>query len=150
MPLDFNVISANKKQRVELISADGSKKWHWQINTQTKLSFTKAAGKCTLISNAVPSGAIENKVTTPGSGDQDEIAGTTPSSACSTRFEIQCHESNPRHAFKSETETWDWVAYNSSMYKFIARHNGGETSGDSTCSVELCLVDSQRHVHCRQ
>lgn len=134
MPLDFDVISANKMQRVELISADGSKKWRWQINTQTKLSFTKAAGKVYAdLEFAVPSGAVENKVTTPGSGGQDEIAGTIPSSACSTRFEIQCHESNPRHAFKAETGTWDWVAYNSSMYKFIARHNGGETSGDSSC-----------------
>jgi hypothetical protein len=68
---------------------------------------------------ATPNGDVENKVTTPGSGDQDTIAGTTPSSACSTRFEIQCHESNPRHAFKSQTGAWDWVAYNSSMYKFV-------------------------------
>ena len=134
MPLDHDVISANKIQRVELISADGSKKWRWQINTQTKLSFTKSAGKVYAdLEFAVPNGAVENTVTTPGSGGEDEIASTIPPTACSTRFEIQCHESNPRHAFKSQTGSWDWVAYNSSMYKFIARHDGGETSGDSSC-----------------
>jgi len=34
---------------------------------------------------------------------------------------VQCHESNPRHAFKSETGKYDWVAYNASTYKFVAR-----------------------------
>ena len=117
-----------------MISDDGSKKWRWQINTQTVLSFTKSGGKVYAdLEFATPNGDVENKVTTPGSGDQDTIAGATPSSACSTRFEIQCHESNPRHAFKSQTGAWDWVAYNSSMYKFVARHDGGETSGESTC-----------------
>ena len=62
-----------------------------------------------------------------------DIAGVTPSAPCATRFEIQCHEANPRHAFKSETNSWDWVAYNSSMYKFVARHEAGETSGESSC-----------------
>jgi hypothetical protein len=134
MPMDTEVISGNKMQRVEMISDDGTKKWRWQINTQTVLSFTKSGGKVYAdIEFAIPNGDVENKVTTPGTNDADNIAGTTPSSACSTRFEIQCHESNPRHAFKSQTGAWDWVAYNSSMYKFVARHDGGEASGESTC-----------------
>ena len=138
MVFDYDIIGAgdgaNKMQRVEMISDDGAKKWRWQINTKTQMQFTKSGGKVYAdLKFEVPNGAIENKVTTPGSGGQDQIAGTTPTENCYTRFEIQCHESNPRHAFKSETGKWDWVAYNSSMYKFVARHDGGQTSGDSTC-----------------
>ena len=69
-----------------MISDDGSKKWRWQINTQTVLSFTKSGGQVYAdLEFATPNGDVENKVTTPGSGDQDTIAGATPSSACSTR-----------------------------------------------------------------
>ena len=39
----------------------------------------------------------------------------------------------PAARFQVRDRKWDWVAYNSSMYKFVARHDGGETSGDSTC-----------------
>ena len=134
MPMDTEVISGNKMQRVEMISDDGSKKWRWQINTNTVLSFTKSGGKVYAdLEFATPNGDVENKVRTPGSNDEDDIAGTIPLSSCSTRFEIQCQESNPRHAFKSQTGAWEWVAYNSSMYKFVARYDGGETSGESTC-----------------
>ena len=126
MVFDYDVVAAgdgaNKMQRVELISDDGAKKWRWQINTKTQMSFTKSNGKVYAdLKLEVPNGSIENKVTTPGSGGQDTVAGTTPTSDCYTRFEVQCHESNPRHAFKSETGKYDWVAYNASTYKFVAR-----------------------------
>lgn len=137
MPLDgFSVIAANKVQRAEMISDDGSKKWRWQINTQTELSFIKDEGSGKVYADltfAIPNGAIENKVSTPGSGGEDTVAGVTPSSACATRFEVQCHEQNPRHAFATETGPWDWVAYNASTYKFVARHDAGASSGEPSC-----------------
>ena len=142
MVFDTNILSSNdaggnKMQRVELISDDGTEKWRWQINTQTQMSFTKSGGKVYAdLTFQVPNGAIENSVTEPGAGAGNgggDIVGVTPSAPCATRFEIQCHEANPRHAFKSETNSWDWVAYNSSMYKFVARHEAGETSGESSC-----------------
>lgn len=136
-PLDgFSVIAANKVQRAEMISDDGSKKWRWQINTQTELSFIKDEGSGKVYADltfAIPNGAIENKVSTPGSGGEDTVAGVTPSSACATRFEVQCHEQNPRHAFATETGPWDWVAYNASTYKFVARHDAGASSGEPSC-----------------
>ena len=68
---DYDVVAAgdgaNKMQRVELISDDGAKKWRWQINTKTQMSFTKSGGKVYAdLKLEVPNGSIENKVTTPG------------------------------------------------------------------------------------
>ena len=132
----FAVISGNKMQRVEMISEDGTLKWRWQINTQTELSFVKSPdGKKAYadLTFAIPNGGIENSVKNPGSGSGENMQGTTPTVACATRFEIQCQETNPRHAFASQTGQWDWVAYNASMYKFVARHDAGATSGLPSC-----------------
>jgi len=127
---------SNKMQRQELISDDGSMKWRWQINTQSKLKFVKVDG--TLYADmefAVPNGSIENKVTEPGGSGSptSNVAGSTPSSACATRFEVQCQEVNPRHAFKHLTNDNEWVDYNQSMYKFVAKHNAGQTTGEPDC-----------------
>ena len=109
MVFDYDIIGAgdgaNKMQRVEMISDDGAKKWRWQINTKTQMQFTKSGGKvyADLKFSKFPTAPSRTRPTTPGSGGQDQIAGTTPTENCYTCFEIQCHESNPLHAFKSET-----------------------------------------------
>ena len=129
MAFDYDIIGA--VQRVEMIS--GAKKWRWQINTKTQMQFTKSGGKVYAdLKFEVPNGAIENKVTTPGSGARTR-SQARPNGKLLHQPRSSARESNQRHAFKSETGKWDWVAYNSSMYKFVARHDGGETSGDSTC-----------------
>jgi hypothetical protein len=133
-PLDAELIQSNMLVRTELISDDGSKKWRWQINTQTRLSFTKSGDKLYAdLTFATPNGAIENNVFTPGTNNVDTVADTTPTSSCATRFEVQCQEMNPRHAFVAESKWYEWVEYNTSMYKFVARHDADQTSGEAAC-----------------
>jgi len=134
LPLDVELINGNQMQRQELISDDGTMKWRWQINTQTKLKFTKVDG--TLYADMrfdIPNGAIENRVSEPGSQAEYNVRGNTPSSACEARFEVQCQEANPRHAFKELTKSHEWVDYNTSMYKLVARHEYESTSGTPSC-----------------
>ena len=65
------------------------KKWRWQINTQTVLSFTKSGGKVYAdLEFATPNGDVENKVTTRGP------ATKTPSRA-------QHPRARARHASRS-------------------------------------------------
>ena len=135
-PLDGLLINSNKGYRQEMISEDGIEKWRWGINSATKLKFLKSSGKLYAdVEFAVPNGAIENDVSNPGgNGASGSVGGyTPPTQSCGTRFEIQCQEVNPRHAFEELTGTYEWVKYNTSSYKLVATHDYEQTSGDPSC-----------------
>ena len=138
VPLDVDLIGSNGgslSYRQELISEDGTKKWRWQANTVTKLKFTKSGGKLYADFEISAQGGNlgENKISEPGQSAQADVQANTPSTACGTRFEVQCQEVNPRHAMEELTGKYEWVKYNTSMYKFVAKHDYGATSGSPTC-----------------
>ena len=143
MKLDTEFNLGSRGYRQEMISDDGSMKWRWKINSNTKLKFVKVDGTLYAdITFEAPNSNVEEQVTQPGA--QPNGAGMemtmpvarTSLSPCATRFEVQCQEVNPRHAFKHLTGANEWVEYNSSMYKFVARHDAGQTSGDPSCFAE--------------
>ena len=136
VPLDTNLINdANKGYRAELISNDatngGKLKWRWQVNAQTTLRFTKVGSTLYADLKFTPDSqnAGENNVKNPGNdvsgipSSGSNVQPSTPlgSSVCGTRFEVQCQEVNPRHAFEELTSTYEWVDYNKSSYKFVAK-----------------------------
>jgi hypothetical protein len=147
VPLDIDAINGNKGYRAELISNDatygGKMKWRWQVNAQTKLRFTKVGSTLYADLQFTPDSqnAGENNVKNPG-GDVtgvpqsgSDVQPSTPlaGSVCGTRFEVQCQEVNPRHAFEELTGTYEWVDYNKSSYKFVAKHDYQATSGSPSC-----------------
>lgn len=147
VPLDTNVISGNKGYRAELISNDatngGKLKWRWQVNAQTTLRFTKVGSTLYADLKFTPDSqnAGENNVKNPGNdvsgipSSGSNVQPSTPlgSSVCGTRFEVQCQEVNPRHAFEELTSTYEWVDYNKSSYKFVAKYDYESTSGSPSC-----------------
>jgi hypothetical protein len=135
---EFNLGSIGYRQ--EMISDDGSMKWRWSHNSNTKLKFVKVDGTLYAdITFEAPNNNVEEQVTQPGTGTgmtMNMPVARTSLSSCATRFEVQCQEVNPRHAFKHLTGANEWVDYNTSMYKFVARHDAGQTSGDPSCFAE--------------
>ena len=88
-----------------------------------------------------PQNAGENNVKNPGndvsgipsSGSNVQPSTALGSSVCGTRFEVQCQEVNPRHAFEELTNAYEWVDYNKSSYKFVAKYDYESTSGSPSC-----------------
>jgi hypothetical protein len=133
--------------RQEMISDDGSMKWRFQNNYKSKIKFTQVGGKLYADMefameqdnlNAAYNNlrAPENSISEPGASGSGRIVSTPPSNNCATRFEVQCQEVNPRHAFKHLTDANEWVEYNQSMYKFVAVHDYESTTGTASCFAE--------------
>ena len=139
VPLNIDVINGNLAYKHQMVSDDGAKKWRWQINSQTKLKFTRVNNALYAdLTIEVPMkggspGIDESTIVNPNTNTYWKVDVTVPTVACSTRFRVECQEVNPRHAFDSLTGKYEWVNYNSSMYKFVAVHNAETTSGDPTC-----------------
>ena len=110
------------KYAARMISDDGTMIWRWGINSNTQMKMTKSGGKLYAdLKFAIPNGATENGVSIPGNGATYTVSGlTAPTSACGTRYEVQCQEVNPRHSFSDMTGKYEWVKYNTSAYKFFA------------------------------
>lgn len=143
-PLDAELFSggssgANANYRSRMISDDGTMIWRWGINSQTQMKMTKSGGKLYADLKFAPSNNTENNIQSPGAQPAWPSSGfavtgiTTPSSACGTRYEVQCQEVNPRHSFLNMTGKYEWVKYNTSAYKFVARHDYEQTTGSPSC-----------------
>ena len=149
VPLDTELINGNLGYYHQMVSDDGAKKWRWQINAQTTLKFTKVNGALYAdLGIAVPNGNGESSITDPNNNLSWRVDGTTPTTACNTRFKVECQEVNPRHAFYSLTDKNEWVDYNTTMYKFVAKHDYEATTGDPTCfgSTTQWWTDSENFV----
>ena len=139
-PLDAELFGGgsggdNMKYAARMISDDGTMIWRWGINSNTQMKMTKSGGKLYAdLKFAIPNGATENGVSIPGNGATYTVSGlTAPTSACGTRYEVQCQEVNPRHSFSYMTGKYEWVKYNTSAYKFVARHDYEQTTGSPSC-----------------
>ena len=154
--LDHDLMNGNAHDfKQELISNDanyaGKMKWRWQAQVNTNLYFTKVGS--TLYADmkitAQSTNRGENNVKNPGTdvptrdsplteftGNPATGVDVQPSetlSSCGTRFEVRCQEVNPRHAFEELTGAYEWVDYNKSMYKFVAKYDYQATSGSPSC-----------------